>query len=658
MTHQAQEDTAFLMGDDLNYFDLIEDETTTMNNNNYQLHSARSSTSSNSINNNSNNTTRRLLDTRNLNTMPLNNFDYDDLSSQIDTTRHINRTRNTTKKRVSTLFNVEAENSDNSIETGDHDETVTAIQRNDDNNKTPASPTMLPGNLALPDGQTAVLDFNPSPAKNTNKKRRSLMQTPSGSQSSNNRTLTNNTDSIESSITIETPISTNNIQNPVQNPSISSQITTNNYEINVTQEIFYTVEIKDKISNQIVNSMTEVNRNSHKINYEDLNDLDQIFIKKFEPVGKKVRNIVDVTLDNLELVRSLNSGCSLQQKRSSNFKPVVQVPTSAQQTPVQTSMTTDEEDSTVTVKNVEITTPKNKSENQPKPKKETKKTEIPIPKKKSPKKKQTLLSAEAAKLFTDVQPLKPSALVYAKFPDGQFYPALIKEPIITEDSTQRLQIYFVDDGAKKKVKKQDILRINLAPVGTRIYYMNEEGEYMPSLVKGYLEVTDAQNDSNNQNEVGYLVECIETDQEIEVPRRSTCLKNPIPGDLKERYKIPLQPLTPSRNGLQFENVISSSSSRNRSSRYSIGGAPTPESLSSSSLSSKSGSHKKRRRQSLLNDADKENATISFGEKDIISSSSRKASNKMSLNSGSKKGSKNDRRSMFTSREPTLSRVDE
>lgn len=170
------------------------------------------------------------------------------------------------------------------------------------------------------------------------------------------------------------------------------------------------------------------------------------------------------------------------------------------------------------------------------------------------------------------------------------------------ESNRKIRLFFreplfMDDGRVLNLKKSDILRSYLLPVDTKIYYKDAQGDYSPCIIKSYCYI------EANKSKPGYQVQCIESSQILEVPREDTCLKSPIPIELHEEFKITLQPLTPTRSGVQLENILSS---RNRTSRNSI--AP-----GSNFSTSKGKQVTKRRRTGDYSTEDKENRTISMGQ---------------------------------------------
>lgn len=249
------------------------------------------------------------------------------------------------------------------------------------------------------------------------------------------------------------------------------------------------------------------------------------------------------------------------------------------------------------------------------------------------------------------QPTEYKAMVYAKYGDGCWYPGKIASKIISHLPTEKLQVFFLDDGSTKSMKKGDILKCYLLPVETRIFYRKskDEYEYFPCLVKGYCYL------EGDSGRPGYQVVCIETGASYQVGRENTCLKNPIPLELKEAFKINLQPLTPTKHGVCLENIANS---RSRSGRQSI--ISTYQSSSSKSAGKQIGAQTKRRRTGDFDFDNRENLnpdlnfgdagyTVTFGQKNLIGGGTK----------NSKKGATRSRRSrLFGDQENTLTTLAE
>lgn len=205
-----------------------------------------------------------------------------------------------------------------------------------------------------------------------------------------------------------------------------------------------------------------------------------------------------------------------------------------------------------------------------------------------------------------VQPVKYQTLVYSKFNDDWWYPGYIadKNPDI---SFNKIKIHFQDDNIIASVKRHDILRVNLLPLRTKIYY-KEDGDYYHGEIEDYCLIGG---DSFEKN-AGYLVKSLENEEVVKVLRKNSCLDEEVGFGLREQFKIISTPLTPTKSGVLLENIVENRTRTNRSSRNSDIGMNEADKLKRQT---------KRRRTSHQLFGDAENVdtgdhghTITFGSK--------------------------------------------
>ena len=162
------------------------------------------------------------------------------------------------------------------------------------------------------------------------------------------------------------------------------------------------------------------------------------------------------------------------------------------------------------------------------------------------------------------------------------------------------KVRFQDDNTEKQIAKNHILRIHLLPEEVPVFYTNEsDGTFLPACIKGYCLLENG--------EPGYLLKT--TEQQInrrhktEENSSDSASSNPIfkyprakvqtqwskvPSSIKQQFQVPSAPVTPSRSGVDLDNLVDSTTrsrsakrSARRKSEQMIGMSPlTPSKMNS------------------------------------------------------------------------------